>query len=365
MPMYKSPGQKRKGIVRLVSLLIFAGSTYGASLILGFINTADLAWVETHQTATATVTELRKGVEEYRNLKGRKRTRENYYVSYVFTIDGKEFTNTVEAGRSAYDALDDGGSIEVWYAEGQPDVNDIGTNMESAVAGNNVLGNMMSAVPFTGPACLILYWLLGLVFVRESKRVLPDGFYTETSWLDIDDRYVVALDESDLVYFSFNERLTLKLQSAYQNGAPLDELIALSKAQNVKRIPLGEVSRLVSAHNSDVIVIAHNNKRYTVEFLNQAVKAHALEKIRKLLPTSIEYAKSQKTRLQAALPALIVLMLSVGLIYWLDVILAQVVVGLSLLIWTIPRIISRLIDPTITESWGVLDVEAANQAGTD
>lgn len=362
MVKHKSPGQKRKGIVRVVWLIVFAVSTYAASLVAGFVNTADLDWVDTREAVTATITELKQDTEEYRTLKGRKRTRENYYVSYAFTLNDDEFSNTVEISRSSYGDLTENQDIDVWYPEGEPHISALKTSVESAVANNTTAGNMLSVAPLTAVSCLVLYWLSTLMFVRESKKALPEGFYTEVSWLDIDDRYLVALDGRDLVYFPFNDKLTLKLQAAYQQGAPLDQLIALSKDVKVSRIPLTEITSLVSDHNSDVIIVTHNEKRQTVEFLNQTVKAHALDRIRKLLPSTLDYSKEPKTRLQATLSPMIALVLLVGFGYWLDMLLVNLVIGFLLLVWTIPRIFSRLIDPTITEKWCATESAMTDQA---
>lgn len=351
MPKFKSPGQKRKGIVRIVAILMFAALTYGGSLVVKYYNAATLNWTENHQVVTATVSDLTQHQEEYRNLKGRVRHRNTYQVSYEFVVNGEAYGNTVEVDHALYSRLGVGEEMEVWFASDEPTVNDIGDNVRSALAADNPIGNMIDVAPYTVPTSLFIYWMLALIFVRESKKAMPEGFYTETSWLDVDDQYIVALDHSDLIYFKFGKNRTDAAQEAYQNDEPLEALIRAARPAEVIRIPLGEVNRISSDHNSDTIEITHDRKNHSIEFLNQAVKAHALDRIKGLFPEELSYVRKDRTRLQAALPSMLLLLALAAGAYYLDVLIAHLIIGYFAVFSIGPRFVSGLLDPTVTETW--------------
>jgi len=351
MAKYKSPGQKRKRIVRIIVFIIFCVVTYGGGELLKRVKSSELDWVESHKSVVATITELKTEEEEYRNMKGRKRYRDIYLASYRFSIDGNEYTSTVEVSSLAYAKLKQGGEINIWYANGDPDLNDTESNVESEIAGNTAAGNIGGVLPYTAPFSLILYWLLKIIFVRESKKALPEGFYTETSWLDIDDNYVVFLDGNDLVYFNIHHKQSSDVQEAYQKNASMEELQGISQSTKFKRVPLSEIKELTSNHNSDVINIEHGEDSHSVEFLNQTVKAHALERIRPFIPQTLKYSKKEKTRLQAAMPSTIMLAIFAGLIYYFDGYILNGILAFIAIVWIVPMIISRLIDPTVVEEW--------------
>ncbi|MCP4322877.1 MAG: hypothetical protein GY787_13725 [Alteromonadales bacterium] len=351
MAKHKSPGQKRKGIVRIISLLLFLGATYIASTFINSLNTDELKWVDEHKEAVGNIKLLNQYEEEYRTLKGRTRYRDIYEMSYSFTVAAEEYENTTTISKTTYSSSQVGENVTIWYASNNPYTNDTKNNVESAVSDNDAAGNIFAAIPYTGPAGLFIYWLLNLIFVRESKKALPEGFYTETSWLDIDDNYIVAIDNSDLVFFDIEAKQASDVQEAYQNNAPLEELIAISKSSKFKRIPFTEITEIESDHNSDVFTITHGEDSHSVEFLNQTVKAHALEAVKKQIPASLEYTKKERTRLQAAVPSFIFLAVLALIAVVADIFILNVVIGFIGIIWVLPKIFSRLIDPTITEKW--------------
>lgn len=316
-----------------------------------------MAGAKDHQEVVATVSDRNHEREEYRNFKGRQRVRNNYTLSYEFTVEGETYSNTADVGRSEYEAYEVGSEIAVWYATGDPHTHALKSEMESALSSNDTLGNMIQALPFTLPACYFLYLILKLLFVRESKKALPQGFYTDTSWLDCDDRYVVFLTEGMLVYFKYPEKVAGEVQVAYQEAKGIDEIIRVAKAATVERIPLAEISELTSHHNSDVINIEQGDNSYSVEFLNQTVKAHALERIKAQIPTALHYDKRERTRLQAAMPSGVFLAVLAALALWADHFVVYLLLGLVGIVFVLPVVFSRLIDPTITEQWSRPAVE--------
>jgi len=360
MAVQKSPGQKRKQIVIVGVVILFAISTYFGGKFLGAMADSSLSWVDNHTEIKASVTELAHEEEEYRNRKGRKRTRNVYYLSYNFSIDGELIENHVDIDERQYSALEQGNEVDIWYSNQDFYINDTQKNVEQKMDDNTAEEKMFSAAMYTAPASYFLYWILSIIFVRESKKALPEGFYTETSWLDVDDKYLVALDGSDLVYFDIDNSKVSTIQEAYQKGVDLEELIGNSKSSKFKRIPLAEITELTSHHNSDVISIEHNDDSHSIEFLNQTVKSHALKRISKYIPSSLSYNKNERTRIQAAIPAFLWLIVLLAIVYFADIFLLNVLIGIYAVISVIPKIIGRLLDPTVTETWETVEVEEAD-----
>lgn len=351
MAKYKTSGQKRKGAVRVIAIVVFLVLTFGAATLLGKIQTVTLAWVKNHASISATVTELSSETEEYRTLKGRKREREVYYVTYAFELDSEEYGNTTTITEEQYSSLSEGAAIEVWYASDDPYTNETKDNMEAEIASDNTFGHAFGVLPFTAPATYFIYLILTLLFVRESKKAMPKGFYTSNSWLDVDDHYVVAIVGEDLMYFSFDKSRTREVQTAYQKNTPLKELIQLSKTTEVTRFPLSEITLLESNHNSDTFTVEHKQTSHTIEFLNQTVKAHALNAVKKHLPSSLNYQKLERTRLQATLPALIFLSVLIAAAYFIGSFLISLIIGFISLVWVVPGIYRGVRDPKVTEYW--------------
>jgi hypothetical protein len=353
MATLKSPGQKKRQVIRIISVLIFLAVTAVASIAYGFVKTQQLAWVKDHKEAQGTVTELSHVEEEYRNRKGKKRYRDVYSLSYSFSVDGDRYSNTVEVSESLFLNSDEQQAITVWYENGYPSQNSPKQVMIAAKASNNPVGNAITVAPFTFGGSLFLYYLLSFIFVRESKHSLPEGFYTENTWLDVDDNYFVALDDADLVFFDIDKGRASKVQQLYQQGAALEEIIGASKANKLNRVPISAMKQVRSDHNSDTIQVETEEKTYSVEFLNQALKAHALERIKALLPEAMTYDKEEKTRIKSALPALTLATLFIVPMFFITSPGINLVIGFIIVAKILPRILVRLWDPTITEKWAL------------
>ncbi|WP_445363088.1 hypothetical protein ACJJIQ_22410 [Microbulbifer sp. ANSA003] len=362
MALQKSPGQKRKSMVRTVCILVFLILTYFLSNYYSRANNESLSWIENHQALDAEVVALREEEEEYRGRKGKKRYRTNYYIDYQFNYEDEDFESSAQVSKGIYSQYEQGQPIEVWFPEGDIYGHVLAQNAQRDIENNTPVGNLIQAAPITIGICLVLYWVLSFLFVRESKKALPKGFYTETSWLDIDDNYLVALEGDELVYFDIPKKQALTAQSAYQAGKSPEEIYHLCKPDTAARIPLNEISSLSSDHNSDVITIKHGGKTHSVEFLNQTVKAHALERIEKQLPETMDYQHIQRSRLQATLPSLVIAILLIGLIYWLDSFIFRAIVGFIGLTSVAPNLLSKLIRPTETRLWEKVEETSVEHA---
>ena len=135
MPKLQSPGQKRKKIVRVISVIIFIGATYVGSLVSAHFKNIIYAWVDDHQQVSAKVISLTTEESEYRTLKGRKRYETLYLISYDFEVGQEKYENTIEVNGSLHSSLQQGDSLPVWYATDDPQINDSQANIESAVSG--------------------------------------------------------------------------------------------------------------------------------------------------------------------------------------------------------------------------------------
>ncbi|WP_077755584.1 2',3'-cyclic-nucleotide 2'-phosphodiesterase [Shewanella psychrophila] len=223
--------------------------------------------------------------------------------------------------------------------------------VDSYSAAEGVLEHFLNAVLFSAFVSVIAYFVLKHLCVRVSQGSLPEGFYTQSSWLDVDDKYLVLIQADELVFFEFERRVAKRLQIEYQHSASVDELIALADPKKVRRIPFDEISELVSDHNSDIFYVKHKGQRHRVVFINQTVKAHALELVQLLLPEELEYHRNERTRFKAALPVLAIF-ISLGMFAMvIDMVLIRYLFSLTALLIAMPKLFSCYLDPKVTEIW--------------
>lgn len=206
-------------------------------------------------------------------------------------------------------------------------------------------------VPYTLSFSFVLFNILKFLFVRESKKILPEGFYTPTSWLDITHDSLVVIDKRDLVVTEIEESHVASVQNAFQNGASLDDLSQLSNTKKQMRLPFNEIHSLTSEHNTDYIVLEQGEDSHTINFMTPLVKAHALGSIQQQLPKTLSYDKHKKTRLQAMLPWLIFTSILGAIGFFVDNFTVRLLLAAFSLFIIMPNILKALFDPPIVESW--------------
>ena len=172
---------------------------------------------------------------------------------------------------------------------------------------------LITIAPYTLSFSFTLYSILAFIFGRESNKVLPKGFFTPKSWLDVKHNSLVVIDKNDLVFLEIADNHIPSLQSAYQSDADIDSLIELSGAEKHTRVPLNEISNITSEHNAHFMTVEHGEDTHTVNYMMPLVKAHSLVSIKKHLSSSLEYSKKKKTRLQAIIPSFAVLFILAGI----------------------------------------------------
>lgn len=72
-------------------------------------------------------------------------------------------------------------------------------------------------------------------------------------------------------------------------------MVALSKTEEVSSIDLTAITRIIRQCNSDTITFAVGEDSRDLGFLNQTVKAHALERIIPLASKDLLHSVQQKT----------------------------------------------------------------------
>lgn len=346
-----SPGQKRRRVVTLISLAVFIVVTLIAAHFYGRIMSTVYEWTHHRAQVSATVTELEHEVEEYRNSKGRQRTRDLYYVYYQFSLDSIEYDNYAEISFDDYANLTIGENLTVAYNPEYPDMNDTEANIQSIERSSSLIDYVIAVGPYTGIGCLFLYRILAMLFVRESKTALPKGFYTQRSWLDVDDKAVVFAQDNDIVFFDVKKSRIDSVQEAYQDGASLDELIKISKVSEVNRVAMQDILTMRSDHDSDTIKLETEDSHHSVEFLNIALKNHALKRFQLMISDDLDYSLKARTRLQAALQPSAWLALFFGLFLFFDMIFLKLVFGYICLFMNLPALVKQLINPRQTEIW--------------
>lgn len=348
-----SPGQKKKRFILWLVFVVFAIATLLASVVVGRLTSSMYAWVDQHGFVVATVDDVYQSEEEYRNSKGRRRTRTLYYVAYSFPYDDHFIENEVEVSSSVFKGLDEGADIEVWYDPEHPYINDTASNLTEITGSANLIGSAIRVAPYTAGGFLVLYNILVSLFARESKKILPKGFYGQRSWLDVDDKVMVVAEGRTIIYFDINKHHVGEVQEAYQRGDSLEELIRLSKTTEVNRIPMAEITVMKSDHKKDQIVLEHKNETHYIEFLNVAVKNHALRRFQLMMPENMTYEKVERTRLKAAFIPILALGTLIGIVWFFDMFAIKLLVSAVALLLVFPKALRELVNPTQSERWAV------------
>ncbi|MEO4049173.1 hypothetical protein AAFN46_19065 [Pseudomonas sp. CAU 1711] len=344
----RSPGQKRKLWIRSSMIALALLGLTLAYFIKGPAQVAAIQLSKHHGTAEAAISALDQSEEEYRGRKGRKKTRQVYTVSYEYAVNDVQFQQQHDLSAGQYDALLGKQTVTVWFAEQKPE-EAIPQIVVEQQAHESAVERVIDAAPYVIGVALLLNIVLTLLFGREPKGKLPDGFYTANSWLDIEDHRLVMLNGQQLVSISFDSKQADNVQRLYQSGADLAAILGQVPCKQ-KVIDLSTVSKVSSEHFRDTIDLKFSvdgkESSESLEFLSATVKEHALKQIARALPERLRMSVEKLTRLQAARPALIVALLSSGALYYFDNALALAGCALVLL-WALKVLLQRLLDPTV------------------
>ena len=302
--MKKTQGQKRKRIVRIIALAFFLITTgFGVILTQNIVIDA-FSSVDNTEQAQATVTNLNNDIEQYSGFQNKR-----------------QMDKTSEKQDSA-------------------------VTITSVVAVNSVIA-------------LSINFLLGIIFVRESRSKLNEGFYSEDSWLDVTDNKLVLLNDNCIAIADLKNRQIKSVTKAYQHGASHKELISLIKADQIKTMVLANITALHSRHDEDLILLADREKELNLSFLNMGTKAHALQRLEARLPDTLVKTKIKRSRLRAASPRLAMLILLVAFGVNFDHAGAWCAIGFLSVLFILPNLIVRLISPSVVTTYKSISAVSA------
>lgn len=356
MSRIKSVGQKRKTRVRVISVLIGLTLLAAGTWMKSIYSRGAILILKNHEVAEAIISDLKH--VEMRISK--KSTKDMYSLTYTFEAEGASWENTDMISYLEYESLEGKKNVSVFYVKNNPEVNGTEISLRIDAATSNSM-HAISVGIWVVPGTYFLYLFLSLIFVREPKGVLPEGFYTENSWLDVDDHYLVCLQDLKILIFKFEKEQSNKVQKYYQKGESL-ESISLSVKGDISTIDLDKISVVESRHYSDVLSVTHqqleeDNKDEmeevvtSVEFISAAAKEHALGYIIPLLSTTLKKNVERQTRIRSSAAGLIWSLLAGGLIYYFSENLFAILAGAITLFFALPSFFSRLVDPVIITTW--------------
>jgi len=348
--LIKSPGQIRKSRTKIIVVCLFVFATLLGATATQHVSKRSLAWTNNAAKTTASITNIKEQTEEYRNLKGRKRYREIVTVDYKYSVEGETYSHSTEFS-NPLDVAKLSQNLDLLYLPSSPNKHQFESQARSILDEGSLIPYLISAAPFSGALAYAVYLILSLFWVRESKKVLPKGFFRENCWLDVDDKYVVAIDEGNLVTFDIHKNKLSTVQAAFQQHKPVSDLVYLSGHSEIVILPLDEITKVTSDHNSDVVYVTHDEEEHSLEFLNVSVKNHALKRILPLLPLIKKYSKLERGRFESSLPALIGTLALVAIAGFIGSYIVNLIVGLLVITWLLPKAVSRLTDPLITRNW--------------
>jgi len=359
----KTKGQKRKGRARVFAFIVFTLTTFAGYTYLERMLDESNEWIGSHGESIGTVIDSYSEIEEYRNRKGRRRTSENYYVDYEYSVDDEVYASTTDVSESVFSSLNEGDDIDIWYNTSDPYINLTKAEALDTQSGAYSLDSLIAVGQFTLPASLFIMFLLNVFYVRESGNELLEGFYTPSSWLDVDDNMLISLHGQNLFYFGFNSKYTAKVQKAYQEGIAPAEILKLANVEKPKHIPLAAVTRIKSVHDRDIITLVVDGKKHNIEFLNAGFKAHALDAIETQLPLSLVKSEKTQSRLLSAAPYIVALLAFAAVAVWLNFIVFHIIIGAVALVKIVPGLVRRTLSPVITTRFD-FDEAAQSQVST-
>lgn len=371
MARFRSPGQRRRRNIKLFFVFCVLAITAAAWFVPGPGQLVARAAVRDPGTVAiaATVQGLEQREEQYRNFKGRRRTRTNYYATLTYELNGDTVTKTREIDSEQFHRFTEGDTVELW---GIGPNHDLIRLKEDVLADANMspMARSMSAAFTSGIACFVLAFITLPIFGREPNGYLPEGFYNDSNWLDVEDGQLIAIHDNQLLRFKFNDSQVGKVQSLYQANQPLEDIIALKgKGNKLVAVPLQRIIGVSSDHYEDTYTIRYETrdeksgeeeeKSLTLEFLNPTVKAHAMEALAARLAEYREMSKEvvHLTRLQSTLPGLVCLLLGGLGVWYFDNIILLLLCALFALMGA-KSFVARLWSPTVTTRYAAKLPEA-------
>ncbi len=273
-----------------------------------------------------------------------------------FQANGAVYKNTYDLSSSEFSRFEDNEikEVEVWYDNNDPSENYTQKELLNLASQTGFVANIASMAIIIFPIAIAVYMFIAILFIKEPKGYIPEGFVTENSWLDVDDDYLIVLEEENLIVSKINDKHTKKVQCLYQESAPLEDILEAGKCK-VTQIALADIVNVKSEHHSDSFSIdfksGEDDDSIRVEFLNPTVKDHALERISIKLPSELEKSVKKLTRFQSTIWSSISMAICGGLVFFFIDMWFMIALGGIGLFFALKSFVSRLIDPTVITEW--------------
>lgn len=343
-------GQKRKRIIQMCCILISVlAIVVGVSIQDSQLKQAQSLYLY-HQATQGSITDLYQDVEQYQGRNGKTKTRDVYYLRYDFSVANQVYFGEIALTAEQYTEFAGQQQLEIWYQATDPSINMAPFKINEQLTSQSTVRRALRLAMFIIPATVMLYYLLTLLFAREPKGYLPEGFYSENSWLDVEDGYLVVLNEQCLSALSIHKKHLDEVQHLYQNQGSWEQILAASHGK-LKEIPYSDITCIKSDHSSDVIAIEYGVEQVArIEFLNPTVKAHALVRLQRYLPQRLILNTHHFSRLRSIRNSLIAIVVLSLLLAWVSELWLSVIIATILLV-IIRHTISRWFDPTVRSLW--------------
>ena len=377
MSKFSTPGQKRKRNIKITLILLVGAIVITSWYIEGPSQRLAKAAIADPEKVVieANVVELTQETERYRTLKGKRRTRTNSYVTLSYEFQGETITEKKEISESHFDTLEQGGSVELWATGPKHDLILFKREIMSD-ANTSPLSRSIQAATFSGIGAFVLSLILIPVFGREPDGYMPEGFYSESSWLDVEDHQLIGIGENELVRFKFSKNCATAVQKAYQDDQPLTDLVQIrGKDNKVDVIPLAAIDKVSSRHFDDTYEVSYQvadsktgeakSDTMNLEFLNPTLKTHAMESLIKRLAGTQSFDKqiTHYSRLKSVLPSGIGLLIGLAGVWYFDNLIGLALCGL-LALYMLKHVIARLWSPTVLTEYTKPVAQAAEEGST-
>ena len=360
MAKFSTPGQRRKRNIKIILAALVVGISSIAWFIEGPSQRMAKAALKDPGSIhfKANINNLISEEETYRNLKGKRRTRTNYYADFSYVFNNENIVDTREITSSQYDQWEDGTQVDMMAIGPKHNLIRLKSRIISD-ANTSSLGRSIQAAIVSGIGAIGLSFFLLPILGREPDGYMPEGFYTEESWLDVDDNQLIAITDTELNRLKFDVSLTGKVQKAYQNNTPLAELLTIKgKGVKLDAIPLNKILSVSSSHYEDTYDVLYKidnsgekeakTQSLNLEFLNPTVKTHAMKAlIQRIEPfRQLEESVTHYSRLKSAMPGIIGFLISASGLWYFEHWIIMVLLSL-LCVFSLKSLMARLWSPTV------------------
>lgn len=352
---FHSPGQIKKRNIKRGCIAFTLICLTLAYFVPGPAQLAAIELQQNHESAPITITNTNEVEEESRGRRGRKKISTMIYIDYQYQAEGKTFNNQKKLSAGDFFAFQDISEPQVWFHRGEA-ANAQLAGQVKADAEKTPIQRVFSVGIIALPALYILNIILGFFFGREPKDYLPEGFYTDNSWLDIEDNYLITLEEQNISIVAFDKKSADMIQSRYQNGSTLDEIVRdISVKQSI--IPIESITSIESDHFRDTVYVEYmindEEESKSLEFLSETMKAHALEKISSQLAPNLVRSDKQFSRFGATKWRLLFAVIFAAIAFYYADMAVVLVLSVLASLYLVKSSLARLIDPTLRSQWVV------------